>query len=1098
MKTIKELKDFFRKDLKNYKQYFEEYQKKNTLYIRKIYGKKLILTNINRDTKKFYNNFLNFLNNNFKLIKIQSITHEISGTTETTYKIPKNLEDNYQIVKQIREKFIENGLNQVKIAYFDETQEVSYISSKVDTKQNITEKKILDLFSNDDVYQDHIIGDIIIINMPYLSGGCCDTLCDFLKDRNGFIQIKNDDDLCGQRCLVLAEISSKHQAEYLNGKKNIIPKLKKMCDKLGVYGKMEITDFEKYTDKQIYIVSNNNIIYKTDNDNDKYICIYWDSENNHYHLINNINTFIDKEWNYRVCLKCNELGKIKKYRYGVQFNNHKCIGEKCKCCHSTQPCIKKFEENAICENCNMFCLSKECLKRHQTAMITKNKPLCNGDSWKCRGCKKWVDKKRYFNKEHNCKEYKCKNCGNFVLEGHRCFLQKKDTIQKPAKNVWVFDFESIINTDNTHTVNLGISENIDTDERKISKNIEDFVRWCLSLKNTILIAHNGKAYDTWMIHQYIVKFTGERPSKLILAGNKIMKMKVGSITFIDSINHIATSLEGLPKMFGIKELKKGFYPYKFNTLENQGYIGKIPDIKYYEPDRMKTEKRKEFFNWYKQQKGKVWDLQKETLEYCISDVVLLKEAIKIYRKNAIEFNSGIDPLNHPTIASYCMKVYTTLHMKPDTIPVLTQTEYDFIKRSFFGGRTEVFNTYKKWDLKKDPSKYGRYIDVQSLYPFVQYYKSMPVGIPKWSKNFDFEKDFGFVEVDIECPKKLFIPVLPEKKDGKLKFDLVNKINAVYTSVELKEAMNMGYKITKIHNSLIFEQDCNLFKSYIRNLLKKKVESSGLPKNINIQEFIEEHKKRFDIDLDEKNLIFNPGMRALTKIELNALWGKFGMRNNLSSTEYFDTKNIEKYWKLRQRHDNKEIQMKNIKIIDPETKYIEYTELLEENTSLSITNLAIASFTTSHARLRLYDDLKMLGDRAIYADTDSIIYEHQENNWNPKQGNYLGEMECETGGKPLTEVVAVAPKSYSYRYFDKKKIESTKFKGFSLNHMNSKKINFNSIKKLLDNDIQKIKTKNLNFKKANGVISTNIEKKEASFNFDKRVKTEEYITYPFGY
>jgi len=186
----------------------------------------------------------------------------------------------------------------------------------------------LALFSNDEAYQDYIIGDIIIINMPYLSGGCCDTLCDFLKDRNGFIKIKNDDDLCGQRCLVLAEISSKHQAEYLNGKKNIIPKLKKMCDKLGVYGKMEITDFEKYTDKQIYIVSNNNIIYKTDNDNEKYICIYWDSENNHYHLINNLNTFIDKEWNYRVCLKCNELGKIKKYRYGVQFNNHKCIGEK--------------------------------------------------------------------------------------------------------------------------------------------------------------------------------------------------------------------------------------------------------------------------------------------------------------------------------------------------------------------------------------------------------------------------------------------------------------------------------------------------------------------------------------------------------------------------------------------------------------------------------------------------------------------------------------------------------------------------------------------------------------------------------------------------
>ena len=89
---------------------------------------------------------------------------------------------------------------------------------------------------------------------------------------------------------------------------------------------------------------------------------------------------------------------------------------------------------------------------------------------------------------------------------------------------------------------------------------------------------------------------------------------------------------------------------------------------------MKPEKKKDFEQWYKaQDKNALWDLQKETLEYCISDVVLLKEALNVYRKNAMEFNKGLDPLLHPTIASYCMKVYRVNHLKDSkTVGVFTK------------------------------------------------------------------------------------------------------------------------------------------------------------------------------------------------------------------------------------------------------------------------------------------------------------------------------------------------------------------------------------------------------------------------------------------
>ena len=72
-----------------------------------------------------------------------------------------------------------------------------------------------------------------------------------------------------------------------------------------------------------------------------------------------------------------------------------------------------------------------------------------------------------------------------------------------------------------------------------------------------------------MIHKYIIRETNKRPSKLILAGNKIMYMKIGSIRFIDSMNHVAQSLSMFPSIFGLKEMKKGYFPYLFNTKEMQ-------------------------------------------------------------------------------------------------------------------------------------------------------------------------------------------------------------------------------------------------------------------------------------------------------------------------------------------------------------------------------------------------------------------------------------------------------------------------------------------------------------------------------------------------
>ena len=50
-----------------------------------------------------------------------------------------------------------------------------------------------------------------------------------------------------------------------------------------------------------------------------------------------------------------------------------------------------------------------------------------------------------------------------------------------------------------------------------------------------------------------------------------------NIRFVDSISFTLIPLKDFSKTFGLKEAAKGYFPHKFNTDENQNYIGLYPD-----------------------------------------------------------------------------------------------------------------------------------------------------------------------------------------------------------------------------------------------------------------------------------------------------------------------------------------------------------------------------------------------------------------------------------------------------------------------------------------------------------------------------------------
>jgi len=167
-----------------------------------------------------------------------------------------------------------------------------------------------------------------------------------------------------------------------------------------------------------------------------------------------------------------------------------------------------------------------------------------------------------------------------------------------------------------------------------------------------------------------------------------------------------------------------------------------------------------------------------------------------------------------------------------------------------------------------------------------------------------------------------------------------------------------------------------------------------------------------------------------------------------------------------------------------------------------TNVYIAAFTTSNARLRLYDMLDKLKQSVAYYDTDSIVYiDNGENS--VKTGCMLGEWTDELGkDNYIKEWVSTGPKSYGY--LTNKGKEVVKIKGFTLNYENSKHLNIESMKAIIEKDTDEV---HLSYKMItrnvkNKTLVCTVTSKEFKFEYDKRMiipeKDNIIETLPWGY
>ncbi len=175
-----------------------------------------------------------------------------------------------------------------------------------------------------------------------------------------------------------------------------------------------------------------------------------------------------------------------------------------------------------------------------------------------------------------------------------------------------------------------------------------------------------------------------------------------------------------------------------------------------------------------------------------------------------------------------------------------------------------------------------------------------------------------------------------------------------------------------------------------------------------------------------------------------------------------------------------------------------------------TNVVLAAFTTTLAWLKLYELLKILCEKALYMDTDSVIF------ISPKDSDplhyYLGdnlekvtdEITAEHGeGTHIVEFVSGGPKNYGYKVSNG--VTTFKVKGISENFKNSSKVNFKVMLDLIQDfvgngettkTILDEKTIKQNF--VNASLTAVNSSKTYRIVYDKAVIGPNYVAYPFGY
>jgi hypothetical protein len=319
--------------------------------------------------------------------------------------------------------------------------------------------------------------------------------------------------------------------------------------------------------------------------------------------------------------------------------------------------------------------------------------------------------------KHDCKHIKCSVCQEKYetavnIPQHVCYFKITNFAKQLTSfsSTVYYDFETVLDDNQMHIPVLCVAntvcnncKHIDIDNAEYICTLgnkpcgprqmifkhnaagvdvtNQFIDWFLLLhkrkkfSNLFLIAHCGARFDAFIIYINLIHRQDDdlHIGDPIRKGNSIMHLIVnGNIIFKDSYNFLTIALNKFPKTLALDEnlYEKGNFPYKFMTFNNLNYEGVCPSLDYFDITRMNEKQIADVKKLIASFDNRQYNLMNECVRYCISDVSILRAGMTKYRKMYID-EFQIDPLRSAlTLASLCMKVFTTHFLKENLIPVI--------------------------------------------------------------------------------------------------------------------------------------------------------------------------------------------------------------------------------------------------------------------------------------------------------------------------------------------------------------------------------------------------------------------------------------------
>lgn len=455
---------------------------------------------------------------------------------------------------------------------------------------------------------------------------------------------------------------------------------------------------------------------------------------------------------------------------------------------------------------------------------------------------------------------------------------------------------------------------------------EDFLRMDLfvdhifsdSQEEDVIYAHFGGIYDFMFIIQQFIQLGGYAIEDMIPRGSGLLCFSViqkesgRKISFRDSSAFLPFGLANLTKSFGVTYVKQDF----------------------------------DFEKW----DGSVTKKLREYLEY---DCIGLYECIERYYEWPLIKKAG--PAS--TMASQALKVFRLFLKEP--IYSLRPRVEEFVRKSYFGGRTEIFRP--EYSGTKNLYCY----DVNSLYPFVMKDNEFPTNFSRWSNSYD-PNALGFYEATVEVPKDMYLPPLPcvheFKNSSKLIFP-TGRFSGVFSTIELEYARSLGVKIISTGRGALFKNGGHIFKNYIETLYDMRLEAKA--KNDGVGDI-------------------------LTKLLMNSCYGRFGLNTDREKIVFDDAQiGFSPMADLIVERNGQPCRIR----IGKEKSQIDNT----------FTNVAIAAWVTSLARIHMHKLMWDCKDELYYTDTDSVFTTKKM-----KTGDSLGMLKEEYRCK---KAVFLLPKTY---------------------------------------------------------------------------------------